>query len=220
MSTNDLMHRALPNALYAEDGGPADPLKPQRRNTFASTALLSPRQLAVLGCIAFSLLLALHTFTFAPTALDASRPIYPWIEGGPEDPASRLTPPCDVYSLPGFLVDGSPVYRAFDTEDCLALPGVDHVAAVRKEGGAIPLFAKGKLLLIVGDANDRNVVESWCEGMKGELAVVDFKTGLEVAEDKRLEGDPRLCTVKGGAGEAFAIVFVFNYGIRGGPRAA
>ncbi|KAJ3159869.1 hypothetical protein HK101_001003 [Irineochytrium annulatum] len=117
-----------------------------------------------------------------------------------------VLPPCDLYDLPGRLSLDDLTWKPSlvrKPKHCTvdALRTKNHIESIRgtsRSSIPLPRAFKDKLLLVVGDSNDRNVIQSTCELIEGRIGRVHTASGELVSEDEYTVGDAILCIVRPG----------------------
>ncbi|KAJ3158738.1 hypothetical protein HK101_001256 [Irineochytrium annulatum] len=143
---------------------------------------------------------------------------------------NALAPPCDPYALPGRLHPDF-VFRPFDGPlppglDCrvVTTTPTDNLSAVSRaaKGEAdLPGHLRNRMVLIVGDSNDRNTIISFCQHIGGTSTAHMILDASIIPPGEDNQGDARLCVVRepnpsagtGHASGVLVIAFIFNYGI-------
>ncbi|KAJ3191263.1 hypothetical protein HK101_007929, partial [Irineochytrium annulatum] len=121
---------------------------------------------------------------------------------------AATVPECDLYELPGRLDVNDQTWKASlvsPPKHC-HLSGAsqtkDHLAAIRQSSRDVnfplPKAFHNKLLLIVGDSNDRNVIDNMCDSMEGDLRHVFADSGDIIPDAWFNNGDNRFCVVRPG----------------------
>ncbi|KAJ1556067.1 hypothetical protein HK405_007656 [Cladochytrium tenue] len=142
---------------------------------------------------------------------------------------------CDHYAHSGHLSIYSHLWLAYDLDFSYAAASgsaesaaspqhacqqriraqpTDHLrslSAVTSGGASLPSYLRNRLVLVVGDSNDRYTSMSLCESIGGVRVVVD-KDGSEPTEDS-CRTQSQLCTVRDGSGAVFAWLSVFQVGV-------
>ncbi|KAJ3341327.1 hypothetical protein HDU83_006683 [Entophlyctis luteolus] len=123
---------------------------------------------------------------------------------------------CDPYTIPGLLHPDSLHWITLPSTDSNqsnpACDGADNFGALQATqfGFPIPPALANKILLLLGDSFERNLVDELCvsAGVQPYHAMLN---GSFVADP--IYGDSRICTIRDTAGNMFVAINVFQFGM-------
>ncbi|KAJ3379516.1 hypothetical protein HDU84_006602 [Entophlyctis sp. JEL0112] len=149
-----------------------------------------------LSTLAFSRLFTAHPSSLTPSG----------------NALSQLAPLCDPYKVPGMLHPDTlhwVTMPSVESANCSSADNFGLLADVQL-GQRIPSHLANKIVLLLGDSFERNLVVELCERSGGQTHFA-MLNGSFILDP--IFGDSRICTIRDDFGDVFVAINIFHFGL-------